>query len=581
MKRPCPTLFLATFFSFACSSISSAEWAEDGISVCTMNNAQVFSAVVPDNAGGVIAAWWDERTSSLPRVFAQKMSSTGVPQWTPNGIPIFSTLGSETGPPGMISISFGAIIVWTDHRSASLDVYAQKIDGAGVTEWAPDGLALITTAGFEQFASIISDATAGAFNPIGYYIATFENNSGFADVLRLQRVYSDGTGLWTTASAGGTVVASAIPMGSVSMASDGVGQTVIIPRGAMLAWTDFRAGAAGDIYARRVTPDGVAQWASNGVPVCTEASSQADPVIANVSSGKDIIVWSDSRNSATTGTDIYAQMLDSSGNALWTGNGIFVCNASGTQRKPKILRDNAGGAFVIWLDSRQIPAPVLYAQRIDSNGQRLWDPDGVRLSTLGTVEQIDTDQHMLPSETGFIASWSDLRSPPSDVFVQRLDGDGNVQWGSEARALCTAPGASWDPMLAGDSSSGVIATWMDGRNGNLDIFANRIPFSGGGVDVPVMESTGLQFSLVSSNPVRGSAQLMLHLPEASRVALDVFDVTGRHVRAIPGGGWLEAGAHPFIWEGTDELGAPVPAGMYFVRASALQRSTTHRLVLLR
>jgi hypothetical protein len=568
-------LALSLLITFPASSL--ADWAEDGVSICAAGNHQLFPAVVPDGTGGVIAAWLDERTSGQAMIFGQRVSSSGVVQWTPDGVAISSATAYDR--PGMFLLAGGAVVAWMDLRNASTDVYAQRINASGLRQWAVDDVALIATSGNEQFVGLISDGTAGSFNPIGYFAAAFENNSGFADVIRLQRVDQDGAGLWTTAAAGGVVVASALPMSSVQMATDGVG-SAFVPKGTIVAWTDFRAGSGGDIYAQHVLANGAVDWTPGGVPVCTLSSAQGSPAIANVSPGKTIIVWTDNREDASF-SDIYGQMLDAGGNALWTGDGIVICNESGTQSEPKILRDGAGGAFVIWADGRTIPGPVLFGQHVDANGQRLWNHHGLPLSTVGKVEQIDTDHFLLPSGAGFIASWSDLRTSPSDPFAQRMDGTGARLWGNEARALCTFSGHSWDPVPAADGTDGVICVWTDNRNGNFDIFANRIPASGGGVDAPLADGAVPPFSLACPNPVRGATEITLHLPRSSHVTLEIFNVAGQQIQEIAAARWLEAGAHAFDWNGTDEFGAAVPAGIYFIRASALDQAITKRLVFLR
>lgn len=69
------------------------------------------------------------------------------------------------------------------------------------------------------------------------------------------------------------------------------------------------------------------------------------------------------------------------------------------------------------------------------------------------------------------------------------------------------------------------------------------------------------------NPAPGGTRVRFLLAGAANVALDVLDVQGRAVRALSSGR-REAGSHTIAWDGLDAAGAPVPAGLYFVRLSS-------------
>jgi glucose/arabinose dehydrogenase len=65
-------------------------------------------------------------------------------------------------------------------------------------------------------------------------------------------------------------------------------------------------------------------------------------------------------------------------------------------------------------------------------------------------------------------------------------------------------------------------------------------------------------------PFRGELRLAFGLPQTGRVRLDVFDVRGRRLRRLVDGE-RAAGTHRAIWDGRDEHGRHLGAGLYFVR----------------
>jgi len=82
------------------------------------------------------------------------------------------------------------------------------------------------------------------------------------------------------------------------------------------------------------------------------------------------------------------------------------------------------------------------------------------------------------------------------------------------------------------------------------------------------------------NPFAERTSIRFLAPGARSASLDVFDVRGRHVRRLleadPGAGFSVA-----VWDGADDLGRLVPAGVYLVRLEVDGRSRTTRAVRLR
>jgi hypothetical protein len=59
----------------------------------------------------------------------------------------------------------GAIVTWYDGRFLATgdDIYAQRINAAGASQWTADGLAVCTVANDQQLPTIAADGAGGAF----------------------------------------------------------------------------------------------------------------------------------------------------------------------------------------------------------------------------------------------------------------------------------------------------------------------------------------------------------------------------------------------------------------------------------
>ena len=67
-----------------------------------------------------------------------------------------------------------------------------------------------------------------------------------------------------------------------------------------------------------------------------------------------------------------------------------------------------------------------------------------------------------------------------------------------------------------------------------------------------------------SNPFNPRTTLHFSLPERGRVSLKVYDVMGRLVQTLEEG-WVEAGQHQAVWNGSDGSGRSVASGRYIAR----------------
>src|SRR5690242_11957846 len=78
--------------------VAHATWSHDpylgNTAVCTSPGNQSAQAAVSDGAGGVIVTWTDLR-SGTNDIYAQRLNAAGVPLWTSNGVPICVTTGFQ------------------------------------------------------------------------------------------------------------------------------------------------------------------------------------------------------------------------------------------------------------------------------------------------------------------------------------------------------------------------------------------------------------------------------------------------------------------------------------------------------
>jgi hypothetical protein len=257
-----------------------------------------------------------------------------------------------------------------------------------------------------------------------------------------------------------------------NIVSDGAG-------GAIVTWTDLRNGGPYDlyIYAQRVDAAGVPQWTADGVAICTAPQGdQPFPTITSDGAGGAIVAWQDYRNSVTQA--IYAQRVSAAGVPQWPTDGVAICTY--TSVVPTIVSDDAGGAIVAWADYRSGGSGNIYAQRVSAAGAPQWTANGVAMCTAGRVFVIsDPPKIVSDGARGAIVTWADYRNGPIDIYAQRVNADGAVQWTADGVALSTAGGDQYYPTIVSDGAEGAIVTWEDFRSAtNYDIYAQRVSADG-------------------------------------------------------------------------------------------------------
>ena len=82
---------------------------------------------------------------------------------------------------------------------------------------------------------------------------------------------------------------------------------------------------------------------------------------------------------------------------------------------------------------------------------------------------------------GAIIVWQDNRNGNSDIYAQRVDASGLTLWQSDDVPVCTANGVQGGMnqiKILPDNFGGAIINWWDFRSGDPDIYTQRINTSG-------------------------------------------------------------------------------------------------------
>lgn len=376
-------------------------------------------------------------------------------QWIENGIPVCNYHSNRYDPQIVTDGAGGAIIVWEDRRSG-YSIYAQRIGYDSSALWAVNGVNICDVEGSKYNPHVTSDGLGGAI------IAWRDFRSGSGRIYA-QKIDANGNFQWRPE--GVDCLADGVP----TVASDGQGGAYLL---LTVPWD-----RNSDIYVQRISANGNLLWEETGKAICAEENDQAYGRIVSYGVGGAVIVWRDSRNGSY---DIYAQKIVADGTVLWETDGVAICTGEEFQSYPQITTDNAGGAIVTWFQSYGEGSTYranIYIQHIDAGGNRQWGQSGVPVSNV-QFSELFPSQLVSDGSGGAIVTWAGIRGDGYDmdyvdVYAQKVNAKGVIQWAPEGVAICTADDMQFKQQIVADGTGGAIIAWQDYRR-DSDIYIQAV-----------------------------------------------------------------------------------------------------------
>ncbi len=237
----------------------------------------------------------------------------------------------------------------------------------------------------------------------------------------------------------------------------------------------------GDIYGQFVNPDGTPY--STEFPICNAPQNQYFPSVAYDSfNQRYLIVWSDNRNSETTGLHIYGQLIDKDGNLLGPASDVnfVISNATDYQSDASVAYDSVNQRYLVaWSDNRNSGTTQgdIYGQLIDKDGNPLGPASDVNF-----VISNATDYQSNPSvaydsvNQRYLVAWHDSRNSAAtgyDIYGQLIDKDGNLYGpASDVNSVISNASAyQYSPSIAYDSANErYLVAW----NADDDIYGQLV-----------------------------------------------------------------------------------------------------------
>jgi hypothetical protein len=331
-------------------------WAMDGRPVCTAPGKQISPVIAPDGHQGAYIAWEDARLGfDNTRVYIQRMNGLGTTEagWPADGVRVSNANGFEVEPWISPCADGGAYVTWVRREAdwATANVVATLVTPSGsiAPGWPDSGLVLCAAPGRQDMPTTVEDGQGGLYAVWRDYR---DDPSGETrSDIYAQRVARGGTFPTGWGGDGLAVRSDTTDQWIPRIASDGQG-------GMLVSWL-----TAPEAFVQRITPSGAVApgWAAAGVSVGTITAGGQGPALTGDGMGGAIVAWSDYRGPSVA--DVYAQRITADGLVAphWPSTGVQVSNGIADElvggndaRTSTIVPDGEAGALVAWIDGWEV-----------------------------------------------------------------------------------------------------------------------------------------------------------------------------------------------------------------------------------
>ena len=441
-------LYIVIRFFFFCS-VTLCQWSSDPSAPQSLGSGIQAQAVsTPD--GGLYVAWLSDGNY---HVYLQYLNPLGEPQLGQGGIVVNDNQNASWIAVYHLNLGVdhegNAIISTVDQRTGSVwEVYAYKVGPDGTMYWGADGLALTSS-------SVSNMSPRLAVTDDNSVIVTWTHND---NTVLFQHISSSGTLLWGDGILVTDNDATLISPNPIITSDNNILVQWIRQTGPFWA-------ANSELYLQKYDHDGSTLWNDPVVaagPVVFPMGNWSQQSLPDANSG-NFLAWTEMSGNVQNAK---TQHTDADGNLLWAGSVEFSNNSSHFRISPKLaIAESNQDLIAVWNESNSGQSQRgVYAQRLDSGGNKLWGSNGTPVIELnGDYDYLDLSVHALGDD--IISTYIEQTvTMNGEIYATKLDQDGSPGWLNN-RIAVTSSGTSKSDMVIDGGQNYVFIVWTE--NGSV------------------------------------------------------------------------------------------------------------------
>ncbi len=228
-----------------------------------------------------------------------------------------------------------------------------------------------------------------------------------------------------------------------------------------LAWRENGAEAGAAWKFLFVTEEGKAAWPS---PVSIgPVFSDRFPLATAVTAKQELAAaWNDT--DPATGALYVTHALIGRDGVLASSRTAGRGNGPGTfYQGPALAPDNEGGYYLAFRQADRETDRGIILGRYAASGEPVW-PDFFDIPDNG--KYASPPLLVADGNGGVLAAWEDGRQGSMDIFAQRVSGEGKQLWAERGVGIAMGKGNQWAPRAAMNGNGGFYFAWLDDGTGS-------------------------------------------------------------------------------------------------------------------
>lgn len=307
------------------------------------------------------------------------------------------------------------------------------------------------------------------------------------------------------------------PLPGVGVAADLATEPALTLQGGggqvLVGWTTQTLEGSAELRIQALSPTGSPEWGAPGVRAAQWEYGLTSPHAVRGSDGW-YLLW---KQASLSGWEWDAQFITDSGSSAWTapltvaalysdeyggsaraasdGSLLFAYNdvfrradsvfigVSKVRREgalawkqelgkdakqawyqlPALTEDGAGGVFLGYRHNDQSDKGIMVQRLGGGDGRPLW---GHGAEVYDRVGYKGEPSMVSDGAGGVVVLWEDGRNGSLDIYAQRVSSGSSVLWEPLGKPVSVGPGNQWNPSAAADGQGGIYAVWIDDNRGS-------------------------------------------------------------------------------------------------------------------
>lgn len=234
-----------------------------------------------------------------------------------------------------------------------------------------------------------------------------------------------------------------------------------------ISWFSTDMSSPFDVYMQHLDADGNKLWADDGLLISDHPTwtwvTDYDLKIDN--DGNAILVTQDER---TGNSNVFAYKISANGDFIWGEDGVGLSNNDGFNPSPKAITLDENSVMFGWEYEPSVPDfSEIMLQKLNADGTTPWsDYTIISSDSMHCL----MPYFLKSDNNSVIATWVEVENvdtavgnwPNMYIYAQKIDSDGNFMWDEKVAVDSSEnmPLKSFMPSLTADGNGGFVIAWM-------------------------------------------------------------------------------------------------------------------------